>query len=118
VEATQAHITVDTESNDIMALGGTDTALATAGIASDILGGFFCRFQFRVVTELPGSLVLIGRESSNRVGGGKVVFPLRSATAARHAWKGSEYRSNRIKVPLPVQLRTCAIDGYGALLPG
>jgi hypothetical protein len=65
VEATQAHITVDTESNDITALGGTDTALATAGIASDILGGFFCRFQFRVVTELPGFLVQIGREGLN-----------------------------------------------------
>ena len=58
MEATQAHITVDTESNDITVLGGTDTALATAGMASDILGGFFCRFQVRVVNELPGSLVL------------------------------------------------------------
>jgi hypothetical protein len=66
VEATQAHITVDTESKDITALGGTDTALATAGMTSDIPGGFSCRFQFRVVTELPGSLVQIGRESSNR----------------------------------------------------
>jgi hypothetical protein len=75
VEATQAHITVDSESKDITALGGTDTALATAGIASDTLGGFFCRFQFRVVTELPESLVQIGRESSNRIAGGKVVFP-------------------------------------------
>ena len=41
-----AHITVGTGSNDITALGGTDTALATAGTVSNIPGGFFCRFQF------------------------------------------------------------------------
>jgi hypothetical protein len=98
VEATQAHITVDTESNDIMALGGTDTALATAGIASDILGGFFCRFQFRVVTELPGSFVQIGRESLNRVGGGKVVFPpmgnLRSTSSKDAGLTGSREKGS------------------------
>ena len=46
LEATVAHITVGTGSNDITALGGTDTALATAGTVSNIPGGFFCRFQF------------------------------------------------------------------------